>query len=411
MSLFYSDISSEQHISYSDLITDLSNISKHSPYCFEQGYYQTFLRIIFSMLSGKKITLLDPDLSSESLKDLTGHSDFASFEEPTSSVRIPKTKHELIQSLRNTSDSWELTLFTSGTTNKPKAITHSFKSITRNTRLYPHTDSPKIWGFSYLPTHMAGVQVFLQALLNGDSMVRLIGLSKKDQIESIQKFNVTHISATPTFYRLLLPTDEPFPTVQKITSGGEKFEASLEAEISKTFPNATFTNVYASTEGGALFGAKGEVFHVSESIKDFVRFKDEELILHSSLLGKSMQNNIEWYSTGDLVEIISESPLQFKFKARISDQVNIGGFKVNVLEIEEVLKQHPAIKQSRVFAKPNSVLGNLLCAEIIASHSISEKEIRTFLASKVQEAKIPRMFKFVDEISTTSTGKIDRKVA
>mgnify|MGYP002580413594 CR=1 FL=1 len=59
---------------------------------------------------------------------------------------------------------------------------------------------------------------------------------------------------------------------------------------------------------------------------------------------------------------------------------------------------------------PNSVLGNILCAEIKIEEgcSLSELDIRHWLADKLQEFKIPRKIKFVENIALTRTGKLKR---
>ena len=63
----------------------------------------------------------------------------------------------------------------------------------------------------------------------------------------------------------------------------------------------------------------------------------------------------------------------------------------------------------RVYPKQNSVLGNIICCEVVAnSKQITESSIRTFLQSKIQEFKIPRIIRFVEELSTTRTGKLKR---
>ncbi len=45
--------------------------------------------------------------------------------------------------------------------------------------------------------------------------------------------------------------------------GGEKYDEALENRLSEIFPNAKIRNVYASTEAGSIFSAKGDVFHIS----------------------------------------------------------------------------------------------------------------------------------------------------
>jgi acyl-coenzyme A synthetase/AMP-(fatty) acid ligase len=63
-----------------------------------------------------------------------------------------------------------------------------------------------------------------------------------------------------------------------------------------------------------------------------------------------------------------------------------------------------------VFGKSNNILGNIVCAEVVVDNtSITEKEIRAILTSKLQEFKIPRIIKFISEIQHTRAGKISRK--
>ena len=126
-------------------------------------------------------------------------------------------------------------------------------------------------------------------------------------------------------------------------------------------------------------------------------------------MGSSDINIKEWYNTGDLIEIIHEKPLKFRFISRKSDMINVGGYKVNPLEVEETILTLAGIRDVRVFSKSNSVLGNIICCEVVCDNDqIIESSIRTFLQTKIQEFKIPRIIRFVEELSTTRTGKIKR---
>jgi acyl-coenzyme A synthetase/AMP-(fatty) acid ligase len=89
--------------------------------------------------------------------------------------------------------------------------------------------------------------------------------------------------------------------------------------------------------------------------------------------------------------------------------INVGGYKVNPHEVEEAIMNIEGISQVRVFAKSNSVLGNIVCCEVMVTRqNITEADIREYLQSKIQEFKIPRIISFVDAISTTRTGKLIR---
>src|SRR5690606_29486553 len=226
-------------------------------------YYTVFKHIILSLLINEEIILLDSDLTESELINLTGHSAYAEFIKPVDKriVSVITNKKELIEKLSNASENWKITLFTSGTTGIPKKVSHDFKSITRFVKVSERNEK-SIWGFAYNPTHMAGIQVFFQALLNGNSIIRLFGLDNKDIYTEITNNGITHISATPTFYRLLLPCNKTFPSVVRITSGGEKFNEKTFKQLNQVFPNAKITNVYASTEAGTLFASQNDIFSV-----------------------------------------------------------------------------------------------------------------------------------------------------
>ncbi len=300
-------------------------------------------------------------------------------------------------------------MYTSGTTGLPKSVTHKFQSFTRYVKI-SESNSNNVWGFAYNPTHMAGLQVFFQALMNGNSIIRLFELPNDIILSNIQEFNITHISATPTFYRLLDLKTKTFPSVLRIISGGEKIDLNKIRELNKAFINAEIRNVYASTEAGTLFASQGDQFSIRNELKNFVKLVENELHIHKSLLGQSGFLSDEWYASGDLVEIINQDPLVFKFLSRKNEMINVAGYKVNPNEVEEVIREINGVNEVSVFAKKNSVIGNIICCEIVkGSEELTEADIRKYLQSKLQEFKLPRIIKFVSQIKTTRTGKLKRK--
>lgn len=410
MNLFLHDIGDNAHITWDNLIEDIKNTSDYNPYCKSNKYYEVFKHIILSLILGEEIILLDSDFTDSELINLSGQSTYDNFNKSISdnSFSSLTNKKDLLCKLKDPSNNWKMTLYTSGTTGIPKKVSHNFKSISRFVKT---TESHKedIWGFAYNPTHMAGVQVFFQALLNGNSIIRLFGLQIDEIYNEIYKNNITHISATPTFYKLMLPCDKKFKSVQRITSGGEKFNSKTFELLNKTFPLAKITNVYASTEAGTLFASQDDIFSIIPKFSDLIRINKNELLIHKSLLGNTDEDFNEWYHTGDLIEVVNETPLQFRFLNRKSEMINVGGYKINPHEIEDAILSIPGIINSRVYSKPNSVMGNIIYCEVISNDDkITEQDIRTYLQTKVQEFKIPRIISFVKNLPTTRTGKIKR---
>lgn len=410
MHIFLKDIGNAKLVTWDFLIDDLNNTLVYNPYCKSADYYTIFKHIILSLLVDDEIILLDSDFTESELINLTGHSAYEKFNKPVDKIKFPffGNKRELIEKLSNPNENWKITLFTSGTTGIPKKVSHNFKSITRFVKVSERNEN-SIWGFAYNPTHMAGIQVFFQALLNGNSIIRLFGLDSKDIYNEIKSNSITHISATPTFYRLLSPGGDTFLSVERVTSGGEKFNEKTFSQLNEIFPKAKITNVYASTEVGTLFASQNEIFSIRREYEHLILIKNNELFVHNSLMGSTETNIDEWYNTGDVIEIVSEEPLKFRFLNRKSDMINVGGYKVNPLEVEEAILSLEGISNVRVYPKSNSVLGNIICCEVVANNNeITESFIRAFLQSKIQEFKIPRIIRFVDELKTTRTGKLVR---
>lgn len=410
MELFFADIGSNTTISWKELLKDLNRSTTYNPYCYHSDFYEIFKHIILSLLLEEELILLDSDFSNEEVEKLTGRSNFSSFTKIIDPRKLPviSLKNELISKIKNTGPQWNITLFTSGTTGLPKKVKHTFQSLNRFVKI-TEKNTDDVWGFAYNPTHIAGIQVFFQALLNGNSIIRLFELSTDLVFNSIEQYGITHISATPTFYRLLYPINKIFPNVVRITVGGEKFDEKTIDKLKPAFPNSKITNVYASTEAGTLFAAKGDVFTVKAEMEEFVKIENNQLFIHKDMMGLTENKINSWYNTGDIVEIVSENPLQFRFVSRKNEMINVGGYKVNPNEVEEAIRTINGISDVRVFAKSNSVLGNIICCEIVKfDENLDEAKIRSFLQTQLQEYKIPRFIKFVNELSTTRTGKIKR---
>jgi acyl-coenzyme A synthetase/AMP-(fatty) acid ligase len=409
--LFFKDSIEGINFNYDDLLNDLSTVTSYNKYCQTSSFYSVFKHIITSIILGEEIILLDHDFSIDEVNKLIG--DYSLISNGKSIKTIGKISFEqILEKIEVNKNSWKITLFTSGTTGLPKKISHTFNSLTR----FIKTDKKRIenvWGFAYNPTHMAGLQVFFQGFLNHNTIIRLFGVKRKTMFDLINEYGVTNISSTPTFYRMLLPTDHVCVKVTNLTSGGEKFDSKTLGDLKVIFPNSQIRNVYASTEAGALFSSKGDDFTIKPEFLHLIKFIKNELFIHSSLLGSSdvIKLSNGWYQTGDLIEVINENPFKFKFISRINEMINTGGYKVNPTEVEESLREINGISDAFVFGKKNSLLGNIVSSEVISlDKSLTEKQIRQFLQLKLQEFKIPRIIKFVDKINSTRTGKILRNI-
>ncbi len=408
--LFYVDVIEGVSFRYDELFTDLSSTRSYNKYCKSDSYYSIFKHILISLIIGEEIVLLDSDFSTDEIYKLLGNNS-SLMEEQEIKLIDEITFEEIQNKIKSNKDSWKITLFTSGTTGLPKKISHTFDSLTRFIKI-DASRKENVWGFAYNPYHMAGLQVFFQAFLNYNTIVRLFGLERISLINLINEYRVTNISSTPTFYRMLLPSNHICSNVMSLTSGGEKFDSKTLENLKEMFPNSQIRNIYASTEAGALFSSKGDEFIIRQEISHLIKFIKNELFIHHSLIGESEGLMLfdGWYQTGDIIAVINNNPFKFKFISRKNEMINTGGYKVNPTEVEEVIRKITGVIDAFVFGKKNSLLGNVVVCEVIVSDKLlSEKKIRLYLQDRLQEFKVPRIIKFVESINTTRTGKISRK--
>lgn len=394
-------------ISYQNLIRHFSESKKnHYEFLCSNNSYFIFLNLIIGLLGNKNTVLLDSSFSKREINALIGSYELT---KKTSEVNINiDSLDSLINQIQNSSG--RISIFTSGTSGGlPRLVHHTVSTFLRFSRIGKKY-SNDIWGLAYNPTHIAGLQVFFQAFFNINTLIEIFGLSNIQLIDKLSVYKVTHISATPSFFRLLkVDNKNPIYNIKRITLGGEKSDLQLYDKINQIFPNAKINNIYASTEFGTLFISNDDIFNVKNEYAKKVKIIDNQLYVHSTLLGEINGVNLDdWYCTKDIVKVQTINPLTFKFIGRKSSIVNIGGYNVLPSEVEDIIREISEVKMVRVFAKKNRLINNILMAEVLLEEgsNLSEKGIINFLKDKVQNHKIPRVIKFVDKILLTRTGKI-----
>ena len=392
--------------SYDDLLGSLNDGTTYYPYYKTSDIYSFFVNLVKALASSKPLVLLDSDINTNEIDGLdVSKVNMAESIPPLSCAGMD----EVLAMVQNSKS--KITIFTSGTTGQPKEVVHSISTLTRSVRVGEKYRN-QTWAYAYNPTHMAGLQVFFQAFENLNTIVNVFNQPREYVYHQIQENAITHISATPTFYRLLLPYERAYENVVRVTLGGEKSDQHLYDSIKKIFPNARINNVYASTEAGTLFAAKGDCFQIPELTRDKYKVVDGELLIHKSLLGSSSSFKFteDFYHSGDLIEWVDETAGLFRFKSRKNELINVGGYKVNPNEVETAIMDIEGVKQAMVYGRANSILGNVLCAEVVLEpgSEMQELDIKKHLNALLQDFKIPRKIKFVDEISLTRTGKKKR---
>jgi len=389
--LFYQ--SNSDSFTYADILNHISAQTSVDQNYQAESYKDFILGVITAIVHNIDITLVD----------------YRNQYQDTKSTPVPihqLTIHSIDDLIRRvTLSKSKIGIYSSGTTAEPKLINQSVQRLMKSVRIsdeYKHSR----WGFTYNPSHSAGIQVFLQAICNQATLYDLYKCSRIQILETLKRDKITHLSATPTFYRMLAPYNFDLPDIKSVTFNGEKSTLELIQSVKSRCSNARIRNIYGSTESGPLMSSESTTFKVPERLIKHIKIENEELMIKGHLISKSV-NNLDWYPTGDLVKIVNQDPLTIEFISRKTSILNVGGQNVSPQEVEETLIKHPSVKDARVYGRSNKMIGNLIVAEVqvLDSEIISEKELIKWCKEKLATYKVPRMIKLVDKIEVGRTGK------
>ncbi len=116
-----------------------------------------------------------------------------------------------------------------------------------------------------------------------------------------------------------------------------------------------------------------------------------------------------WFRTGDMALLCKGS---YKILGRNSvDIIKSGGYKISALEIEERLRQHPAIEECAVVGLPNEEWGEVVVAAIVSSQAdLRTAVLKDWLVDKLPGYKIPRRYLKVEALPRNTLGKVTKKV-
>jgi malonyl-CoA/methylmalonyl-CoA synthetase len=112
----------------------------------------------------------------------------------------------------------------------------------------------------------------------------------------------------------------------------------------------------------------------------------------------------EWFKTGD-VAILHDSGYRILGRQSV-DIVKSGGYKVSALEVEEVLRFHPAVSECAVVGIPDAEWGERLAVAIEASDEISIEMLRNWAQARLAPYKIPSVLKTVGHLPRNALGKV-----
>jgi acyl-CoA synthetase (AMP-forming)/AMP-acid ligase II len=115
-----------------------------------------------------------------------------------------------------------------------------------------------------------------------------------------------------------------------------------------------------------------------------------------------------WFLTGDLGYFDDDG--YFYFVDRKKDIVRRGGVNISSIEVESVLRAHPAVADVAIVAKPDDVLGERIVAFVVthADDGLTLEALREFGRAELAEYKLPDALVIVDDLPRTGSGKVEK---
>ena len=335
--------------------------------------------------------------------------------------------------------------YTGGTTGVAKGamLTHYnlYSNAIYNAMALPVLESDV--ALSVLPLyHIYGMTATMNAPMTaGAEIVLLPSFHVEEVMKTIQAKKVTSFCAVPSMYIAIISNpkvkDYNLRSVRACISGG----SALPVAVRKRFIELTggnlvegyglseaspVTHVNPVHDGEVKDGSIGLPFPETDAAIVDLDNPDKvlplgevgELAVKGPQVMKGYWNrpedtaNVlkdEWLLTGDIAKMDEQG--YFYVVDRKKDMVNVGGLKVYPREVEELLFEHPAVKEAAIVAMPDSFSGEAVKAFVVLKDSAkaSEKDIIEFCAAKLAKYKVPKRVEFVPELPKTLIGKVLRR--
>ncbi len=331
-------------------------------------------------------------------------------------------------------------LYTSGTTGKPKGAELTHANLMRNADVSSRTTSEIAAGdvvLGALPLfHSFGQTVALNASLSVGACLTLVPkFDPGDALATMQRDGVTHFYGVPTMFGALLhhPERGRFDTSSLricITGGASMpvevlrgFEEAFGAKVmegyglSETSPVACSNHPDRERKAGSIGtpieGVEMQVF--DENDQPVEQGEVGEIVIRGHNIMKGYWQRPDateeamrggWFHSGDMAKTDKDG--YFYIVDRKKDLIIRGGYNVYPREVEEVLYEHPKIREAAVVGVPHDEWGEEIGAAVVLhdGEELAPEEISAYVKERIAAYKYPRVVWFLDELPKGPTGKI-----
>ncbi|EFG76804.1 AMP-binding enzyme [Mycobacterium parascrofulaceum ATCC BAA-614] len=348
-------------------------------------------------------------------------------------------------------ESVAIVLFTSGTTSQPKAVELSHNNLTSyvtGTVEFESAGDSDAALICVPPYHIAGVGAALSNLYAGRKMVYLPNFDAQEWIRLINAESVTTATVVPTMLDRIVAALETggheLPSLRNLAYGGSKVGLPLVRRALELLPHVGFVNAYGLTETSstiavltpddhrAAHGASaapvarrlasvgrpvpgieieirdedGNVLGPGQTGELFVR--GEQVSGRYTGIGSVLDEN-GWFPTKDIA-MLDEDGYLF-IGGRSDDTIIRGGENIAPAELEEVLVEHPHVRDVAVVGVEDPQWGQAIVAVVVPRPGAEPdpEELREHVRKSLRGSRTPDRVVFRDELPTTPTGKVLRR--
>ncbi|MGH2949180.1 MAG: long-chain-fatty-acid--CoA ligase [Solirubrobacteraceae bacterium] len=330
-------------------------------------------------------------------------------------------------------------LYTSGTTGSPKGAELTHDNMHRNLEISAGLFDlgPEDVGLGALPLfHSFGQTCCLNATISaGGSLSLLPRFDPGQALETIEQHRVTICAGVPTMYSAMLDHAAAESTdvsrLKVCISGGSAMPVDVlrrcEAVfgcpllegygLSETSPVASFNHpgreAKAGSIGTPIEGVEMRV--VDDDDRPLPPGEVGEIVIRGHNVMKAYWEQPEatshtmrggWLHTGDLARVDEDG--YFFIVDRKKDLIIRGGLNVYPREVEEILHEHPAVREAAVIAVPHELLGQDVGAAVVLRRGAEAdaRALRSYVREQIAAYKYPRHVWFVDELPKGPTEKV-----
>src|SRR5689334_19781436 len=348
-------------------------------------------------------------------------------------------------------DDVAVVLFTSGTTSRPKAVELTHNNLTSyitGTVDFGSAAPDDAALICVPPYHIAGVSAALSNLYAGRKMVYLTTFDALEWVRLVRDEGVTSATVVPTMLDRIVAALEAesatLPTLRTLAYGGSKVALPLVRKALGLLPDVGFVNAYGLTETSSTIAVLtpddhraaltaseeavarrlGSVGQPVPSIEVQIRGEDgtvlppgqtgELFVRGEQVSGRyaeigSVLDADGWFPTKD-VAMLDEGGYLF-IGGRSDDTIIRGGENIAPAEIEDVLVEHPAVRDCAVVGPEDPEWGQIIVAVVVPAEGAAPDpdELREHVRAQLRGSRTPDRVVFRDELPTNATGKVLRR--